>query len=274
MPSLNGIRLALLEARRGTELSELVRRLGGQPRSVPAVREVSRLDDVPPFLDALHEGRFDIVICLTGVGVARLLLEAQRLERLEEAVAALRQTIVVCRGPKPSAVLRQYGIDVAIRAAEPHTSSELLDALSATDLDGRPVAVLHYGERNDALASALRSRGAALHELCLYEWAMPEDVGPLRSLVVDLVHGQIDAIAITSQIQCRYLFDVASAMGLYTPLAEALRTRVVVAAIGPVCVSALAAYGVTPQVVPAQGKMGLLITELAEYVERQGKPEP
>lgn len=270
MPTLDGIQVALLESRRASELSELVRRLGGIPRSAPAVREVSRLDDVPPFLDALHAGGFAMIVCLTGVGVSRLLIEAQRLGRLDETVAALRRTVTVCRGPKPSAVLRQYGIDVAIRAAPPHTTTELLEAVSSSDLDGRSVAVLHYGERNEPLAGALRARGAALRELCLYEWAMPEDPAPLESLVDDLVLGEVHAIAVTSQIQCRHLFDVAHRIGLSAHLAEALRERVIVAAIGPVCVSALATYGVTPQVVPSQSKMGLLITELAEYVERKG----
>ena len=89
MPRLDGIRLALLEARRSSELSELVRRLGGVPYAVPAVREVPQLEEVPAFLDALHAGRFSMIVCLTGVGVSRLLLEAQRLGRLDETLAAL-----------------------------------------------------------------------------------------------------------------------------------------------------------------------------------------
>jgi uroporphyrinogen-III synthase len=44
---------------------------------------------------------------------------------------------------------------------------------------------------------------------------------------------------------------------------------VIVASIGPVCTAALASYGVTPHVVPVQSKMGLLITALAAYVERE-----
>jgi uroporphyrinogen-III synthase len=268
MPSLNGIRLALLEARRSAELSELVRRLGGEPYAVPAVREVPRLDDVPSFLDALAADRFSMVICLTGAGISRLLMEAQALDRLDEAVAALWRTMTVCRGPKPSAVLRQHGIDATIRAAEPFTTKELLDALAAVDLLGRAVAVLHYGEPNDPLAAALRERGGELTELCLYEWQLPEDVDALEALVGDLIAGRAHAIAVTSQIQCRHLFGVAAVAGLADQLADALRTKVIVASIGPVCTAALAAHGVTPHVVPTQAKMGLLITALAAYVEQ------
>ena len=39
MSSLNGTRVALLESRMSGELADLVRRHGGEPRCVPAVRE-------------------------------------------------------------------------------------------------------------------------------------------------------------------------------------------------------------------------------------------
>jgi uroporphyrinogen-III synthase len=239
--------------------------MGGEPAAVPAVREVARLEQVPAFLDVLQSGRFHVAIFLTGVGASQLLREAQRLGRLDDAVSALSALITACRGPKPSAVLRQYGIPVTLRATEPYTTTELLEALSSVPLQGRVVALLHYGERNEPLADALRRRGAVLEELCLYEWRLPLDTAPLAGLVHDIVAGRIDAMAFTSQIQCRHLFTVAAEGHLADELADALRTRVTVAAIGPVCVETLKRYGVTPQLVPTQAKMGLLVTELGAY---------
>jgi uroporphyrinogen-III synthase len=266
--SLDGLTVALLEARRSLEISELVRRLGGIPYAVPAVREVSRLDEVPSFLDALAADRFSMVICLTGAGISRLLTEAQRLGRLDSTLAALNRATTVCRGPKPAAVLRQHNVAVGIRAGEPHTTKELLEALEPIDLAGRSVAVLHYGERHQPLADALRARGAVLDERCLYEWRLPEDVGPLQTLAREIVAGRVHAIAFTSQIQCRHLFEVASTVDLAGQLLDALKNNLTVAAIGPVCVAALAEYGITPHVVPRQSKMGQLIIELADYFSR------
>ena len=265
MATFDGARVAVLEARRGSEMAELVRRLGGEPRSAPAVHEVPHLERVPAFLDALDEKRFDVAIFLTGVGVSRLLMEAQQLGRLDDALAALRALENVCRGPKPSAVLRQYDVPVAIRVPQPYTTTELLSAIAAVPLHGRGVALLHYGERNEPLADALRERGARLEELCLYEWQLPDDTVPLAALVREIVRGGIDAISFTSQIQCRHLFAIADSLGMSVDLNDALRSRVVVAAIGPVCADALKRYGVTPQVVPTQPKMGFLVTELAAY---------
>jgi uroporphyrinogen-III synthase len=272
MPTLKGVRLAVLETRLSTELSELIRRFGGVPCAVPSVREVSHLEHVPAFLDALCAGRFSVAICLTGVGVSRLLREAERLGRLDETLIALRRLTIACRGPKPSAVLRQYDVPVHIRPAEPFTTKELLEALNAVDLQGTRVALLHYGERNLPLADALRARGAVLEELCLYEWELPDDVEPLKALVRNLVDGQMEAIAFTSQIQCRHLFDVAANLGLASALVDAMRGDVIVAAIGPVCASALNAYGITPDVLPAHPKMGALITAVADYIELRDEP--
>lgn len=256
------------------ELSDLVRRLGGVPCAAPAVREVPRLEQVPPFINALSAGSFSVVVFLTGAGVMALLREAERLGRLEETLTALRATTIVCRGPKPVAALKRYDVPVQIRAVEPYTSTELLAALSGVELSAKAVALVHYGEPNHALADALRSRGARLDEWCLYEWLMPEDRQPLAALVRDLIDERVDAIVFTSQIQCRHLFQAAADVGKAADLVRVLNRHTIVAAIGPVCAAALRAQGITPDVLPAHPKMGALLTALADYVElSSGSPD-
>jgi uroporphyrinogen-III synthase len=267
MSALDGLRVALLESRLSPELATLVRRFGGLPYAVPAVREVPRHETIPEFIEALIAGRFSAVIFLTGAGATMLLEEADRLGSLETALAALRATTVVCRGPKPSAALRRYDVPAHIKALEPYTSKELLEALNSIDLDGQSVALLHYGEPNRSLAEALKARGAQLDERILYEWRLPEDCVPLTALIQDLIDEHVDAIAFTSQVQCRHLFDVAASLGRSDALARALNHHTIVAVIGPVCAAALRACGVIPDVIPAHPKMGSLIAALAEYVE-------
>ena len=83
----------------------------------------------------------------------------------------------------------------------------------------------------------------------------------------ELVDGRVDAVAFTSQVQCRHLFQVAEGLGVSGRLANALNADAVVAAVGPVCAKALIALGVTPDVIPARPKMGPMITALAEYFD-------
>lgn len=267
--SLKGKRVALLEARMSSELSSLVERQGGIPYSVPAVREtpVEQPAETSAFIDALCAKRFDFVVFMTGVGASALLKEAEKRGRLDAAVDALRSAKTVCRGPKPVSVLRRSGIQVDFTAAEPHTTVEVLQALEPSDLHGKSIGLVHYGERNGALTTELRSRGAVTSEVCLYEWRLPDDLAPLQKLVGEIIDGHVDAIAVTSQIQIRHLFEIADKVGRHAELADALNRKSVVAAVGPVCATALRSFGVIPHVQPSHPKMGPMLIALADYFD-------
>src|SRR6516225_6413557 len=160
--SLRGKRVALLEARMSGELSSMVERLGGTPYSVPAVREtpLEQPEETARFIDSLCAGHFDVIVFMTGVGATALLREAEKLGRVDAALAALRKALTVCRGPKPVAVLRRHDVQVNATAAEPHTTTELLQSLEAIGVTGRRLALVHYGERNETAAGGLRARSA------------------------------------------------------------------------------------------------------------------
>jgi uroporphyrinogen-III synthase len=264
--SLNGARVGLLESRLSSELAELVRRLGGTPVLAPSVRELPHAEETARFVDRLVTERFSVVVILTGAAATAVLNEADRRGQLSEALDALGHATIVCRGPKPTAVMRRHGVHVDFIPERPYTTNELLRAIESVDLRDRAVAVLHYGERNVALTEALVGRGARLSEVCPYEWALPENTEPLRSLVRDLP-SRIDAIAFTSQIQVRNLFAIAAEMGLAEETRAALNSAIIVAAVGPVCAEALKQERVLPDVQPADPKMGPLLMALADYIE-------
>ncbi|WP_179131089.1 uroporphyrinogen-III synthase [Candidatus Entotheonella palauensis] len=270
MSTLQGKRIALVEGRMSGALSELVRRHGGEPYAVPALREVARScgEEVASFVDGLSAGRFDVVVCMTGVGVNALCDEAERLQRLPECLEGLQHVILACRGPKPVAALKRRGLSAQVQARTPFTTAELLEAMAVLELAGRGVALMHYGERHEPLAAALRERGAQLDELCLYEWLLPEDLGPLQTLVRDLVAHRVDAIAFTSKSQVRHLFQVATGLDLAEPLRQAMQSGLVVAAVGPTSAAELNAFEVTPHVVPENPKMGPMVMALAAHMTR------
>ena len=264
---LHGIRVALLEARLCGELAELVRRHGGVVRSAPAVRE-ARIDCtaiVTQFLEQLRSPARRVHIFLTGAGATTLLQEAERQGELRFAVESIRGGTVVCRGPKPAAALKRYGISANLSAASPYTSAELLEAMTGIDLAGAEVTVVHYGERSRELAAALHARGSLLNELCVYEWRLPDDIGPLQNMARSIIARDVDAVVFTSQVQWKHLALVASELGIADALRRALTTDVVVAAVGPICSSALFEAGIRPHVVPENPKMGPLVSALAQF---------
>ncbi len=251
-----------------SELANLVRRHGGEPVSVPAVREVTKDShtEVAALIDGLSSGQVDFIVFQTGVGVMTLLNEAEKLERKEELIEALRRACVIARGPKPTAVLSRNGLKPTVATKEPFTTSDLLAAMEPLEIENKTIAVLHYGERNAALAESLTARGALLQELCLYEWFLPEDTSRLETLIDEIIQQDFTAIAFTSQIQARHLFQLADAAKKTDALRKALNDELVVASVGPTCTSVLQSLGVTVRVEPENPKMGPMVLALADYL--------
>ena len=265
-------RVALLEARMSRELARLVEKHGGAPICVPAVRESGQEldpDTATRLIAGLAEGDYDIAVFMTGVAVSLLFEMAERLQRRPDLVAGLRRVTTVCRGPKPTAALRGFGVVPTLTAREAFTSAEVIDAFASVELKGRRVLLFHYGERSDALAETLLAREAILEEQWLYRWRLPEDTSRLEQLVSEVIRGEVDALAVTCQIQFRHLFQVAERLGLDGPLVRALNERVVVAAVGPTCHAILQVHGVDVHVMPEHPKMGPLVASLMRHLDRR-----
>lgn len=270
MSSLRGKTIAITEARRATELTALITKLGGVPYSAPALREVPRRDRGPALavLDRICGGGVGLILFLTGVGTRAFLELAATVGQREALLQALGAMVVVARGPKPIAVLREARVRIDLVPSEP-TSEGLLSALAGRDLRGTTVAVQLYGEDNPFLVEGLVARGATVLEIPLYEWALPEDEGPLVRLVQDLVDGRVDVVAFTSSPQIKHLTLVAERIGLRDQLLKALRERAIVAVIGPVCEAALREHDITPRIRADKGTMGALVHRIADHLTQE-----
>ena len=268
MSSLHGAIVALFEARMSTELGALVRRHGGEPYLVPAVRErpLAAGPELDRALAKLSAGEFDIVVFLTGVGVRRLFEEVRRSDCLEAVHSALTRLTVVCRGPKPIAALKAESIPVSYAVPSPHTTRELLAVLSSLPLEGQNVLVVHAGELMPQPAAMLSMWGAHVTELQLYQWELSEvDAANLREFVQHLLLAEIDALAFTSQVQVRHFFQIVEELDARKEVERQLHDRIAVAAVGPTCAEALRENGIEPDVVPDHPKMGTMIVALARH---------
>ncbi len=201
-------------------MAALVKTYGGKPIVAPALREVP-LESNPQaiaFADALIRGQFDVVILLTGVGTRALLDVVGGAGKRDEFVAALAETRVVPRGPKPLSVMRELGLPPWVMVPEPNTWREILAAIDTvtTDkgLDGLDVAVQEYGVSNPDLVKGLEARGARVTSVPVYRWALPDDVEPLRAAVSSVARGEVDVAIFTTGMQVVHLFQVAGMMQL------------------------------------------------------------
>jgi len=269
-PSFDGLQVLVLESRRSREMASLVTTYGGQPVTAPSMRELplESNHEAVAFADDLVAGRFDLVILLTGVGTRFLLGVVEHVRGSRQPfVDALKKVPVAARGPKPVAVLRELGIDPWVVAPEPNTWRELLAVLDAKKDDlplrGARVAVQEYGSSNPDLLAGLEALGAAITRVPVYQWALPDDLGPLQAAVESLAAGSLDVALFTTATQVTHLLEVAGRMERAGAVQENLK-RMVVASIGPTTSEELRARGITVDMEPSHPKMGFLVREAAE----------
>jgi len=259
-----------LESRRGQEMSRLIETYGGKTLHAPAMREVplSSNPEALKFAEALLGGKLDAVVFLTGVGARALAHLLENEFPQEKFFEALRSVSVIARGPKPSAVLREWKVPIALTVPEPNTWREVLQAIDnhKLDLRGKQVAVQEYGVSNPELLAGLRERGALVAAVPVYRWDFPEDTAPLREAVEAILAGRIDVALFTTGVQVIHLFDIAEQAGKKDRLRAAFE-RVVKASIGPTTSEVLRSYGLSIDIEASHPKMGFLVREAAEQSE-------
>ena len=270
--SFNGLRVLSLESRRAKEIEKLIRTYGGEPIVVPAMREVGLESNqqVLDFASKLLQGDFDLVIFMTGVGVRAMLDIVQTHIDREEFLTALRKVQIVARGAKPNTALRDLKIPVAVISEEPSTWHELLSGIDAAygeSLAEMHVAVQEYGASNPELLAELSGRTRELTKVPVYQWALPEDLQPLRECILGILNGMVDVVLFMTAVQIIHLFQVAEQMQVAQQLQSYLQSLVVLS-IGPTTSEELAHYGIVPDFEPSRPKMGFLVNEAAQYAHR------
>jgi uroporphyrinogen-III synthase len=265
--ALTGLHVLSLESRRAKDIESLIIRQSGIPFVAPSVRERA-VDDhsiAIRFVEELEAGAFEIVVCMTGVGLAFLRDVVTTQMPVERLSAALRRALIVSRGTKPIPILRALQVPIGILIPEPNTWKEIVAAI--TPRPERRIAVQEYGRPNLEMNAALEALGASVTPFALYRWELPEDIEPLREAARRLARNEVDVAVFTSSIQLDHLRDIARGLGIEAQMMDSLARRVVIASVGPVMTAALIAQGLPPDVIPNSPKMGALIVATSELAE-------
>lgn len=268
--SFGGAKVLSFESRREKEMAELIRINGGEPFVAPAVIEapIENNREAFAFADRLYAGEFDMMIFLTGVGAKYLHRVLASRDPEERFVEALRRLTTVVRGPKPTAVLREWGVPVTVSVPEPNTWRELLTAI-----EGRPersVAVQEYGRSNRDLVDGLSRQGRIVSQVPVYQWQFPADTAPLAEALKRVLAGTIDVAVFTTGVQIEHFLDFAGRAQQREAVLDRLR-QLFIASIGPTCSEALRECGVNPALEPSHPKMGILVREAAlAYAQTHG----
>lgn len=258
--------MASFESRRADEIANLIAKRGGVPFVSPSMREVAidRNEAAIDFANRLITGGIDVVIFMTGVGTRILVGQIERYVDRARFLAAVSDIKSVARGPKPHAALKELGITPTITVPEPNTWREILNTLD----EKLPVANLmvglqEYGVTNRSLIAGLEARGATVDSIHVYDWALPEDCGPLEQNIRRIAAGEIDVIMFTSGNQVFNLLKLADELGIADQVRTGFRSTVV-ASIGPTTSEMLRNEDLPVDMEPSHPKMGHLVNEAAE----------
>jgi uroporphyrinogen-III synthase len=264
----NGLTVAAFESRMAAEITRLIERHGGNPLVTPALREIP-LDDNSAALKfgvKLTTERVDLLVLLTGVGTTALFDLLKTRYPWPSIVAALKQTALVARGPKPVAALKAFGLQPTLTVPEPNTWIEVVSTLDEyRPVKGLRVAVQEYGTSNPDLLEALQQRGAEVFQVPIYRWALPDNLEPLRQAIGDVIAGKVPVLLITNAAQVDHVMEVLGKDGKLRPFRAALK-KMVVASIGPTASERLRHYEWPIDLEPSHAKMGVLVKETSEQI--------
>ena len=263
----NGLTVAAFESRMAAEIARLIERHGGKPLVTPALREIP-LDDNSAALKfgvKLTTERVDLLILLTGIGTTALFDLLKTRYPWPSIVAALKQTALVARGPKPVAALKALGLQPTLTVPEPNTWIEVVSTLDEyRPVKGLRVAVQEYGGQIRDLLEALKQRGAEVFPVPIYRWALPDNLIPLRKYSTTLFPARCRPF-ITNAAQVDHVMQVLEKDGKVKPFRTALK-KMVVASIGPTASERLRHYEWPIDLEPSHPKMGTLVKECSEQV--------
>ena len=273
-----GLRVAAFESRMAEEMQRLIERYGGQPLVAPSMQEVPLQDnrDVLQFGERLFAGDLDMVILLTGIGTRVMLDVLLTRYSFAQITGALARMELVVRGPKPKAVLREFGLTPSIEVPEPNTWRDVLQALDLErPVNGLRIAVQEYGAVNAGLIEGLHGRGAQVTRVPVYRWTLPDDLAPLQSVLDAILEERVDVLLITNAVQIDHAWQVLERTSRQDRFPKSL-AHLVVASIGPTASERLRSYGFPVDLEPSHPKMGILVKECAERAGHilQNKREP
>ncbi len=261
--NFSGLTALSLESRMALSMAKLIEKAGGKPLSAPSMREVPLEGNSDAFrcFEELEAGRYDLLILMTGVGLRTLLAALETKFPKDRILAGLAKAKIVVRGPKPLSVCKMNGIPVAITVPEPNTWQEILTILRDEDLvRGKNIAVLEYGASNASFLEELRASGAQVRPVKVYQWALPEDLGPLEQGIDAILRGEVQVLLFTTATQVHHLLQVAGKREL--ALRRALH-RVAIASIGPTTSEALRERQLIPDFEAKPNKMADLVEQSA-----------
>ena len=113
----------------------------------------------------------------------------------------------------------------------------------------------------------MKQRGAEVFQVPIYRWTLPDDLGPLRQALDEVLAGKVSVLLVTNAAQVDHVMQVLEKDGKADRFRAALR-KMVIASIGPTASERLRQHEWPIDLEPSHPKMGVLVKETSEKAAR------
>ena len=261
---LFGKRIAVTRSR--AQASSLTRRLielGAEALELPTIK-LAPPDDVEPLHRAAREvGGYDWVIFTSVNGVEHFFsaLSAQGLDVRQFGIPTPQGSgpRLAAIGPATRDALELRGLRVEA-TPQRYVAEDLLDSLkSFGDLKGSRLLLPRADVARDALPDGLRAAGAEVDVVAAYQ-TLQERPDDFAELATELAAGAIDAVTFTSSSTARNLAELLGRENF-----QQLKSKCVLASIGPITSETLRELGLEPTVEAEEYTIPGLIEALGRH---------
>ncbi|MCW4047613.1 MAG: uroporphyrinogen-III synthase [Candidatus Bathyarchaeota archaeon] len=248
------------------EAADLIEKRGGTPYCIPTIeiRAPKDLSPIRQFVEELAKGQVDYVIFMSVNGVRYLLSAAEDLGMQTTVKNGLGKTTIVAVGPRTAEELKANQIHVSLVPTK-YTSEGILESFRLLDVAGKRIYIPRTPAASPALTEKLRSMGALVKEVYVYESGIPADNGLAEKFIRNLAASKIHAIIFGSSLCVTNLFRMLANLVPAESLRNLLNKQVTVVAIGPVTAETLGKLGVKVDVMPRTHLFEEALDALATY---------
>jgi uroporphyrinogen-III synthase len=263
------LRVGVTSGRKGAELADALIRRGARPVLGPTVAgDRPEPDDaIIGQTDAVLAARPAWLAASTGVGMRLWAQVAERHGRLARLQQVLGGTRRLARGAKAVGGLKgAFGL-APEWVADNETDAEVAARLVEEVEPGQVVVVQLHGGPSVAYDVVAGDAGAEVLTVLPYRSVLPDDTGPARRLVDQVVDGCVDLLVFTSPGAVHNLMAIAGECGRDTParVREAIDGGAAIAAVGPVTAGACREAGLALSLVPSRARTGDLLRAIEAW---------
>jgi uroporphyrinogen-III synthase len=227
--------------------------------SAPMIEILDKKDEhFDGFVERVLAGRSDIVIFTSANGIDHTL---DKIADREEFIQALNKCRTIAIGPKTREAAQNKGINISF-IPQSYSSESLVQAIEQ-DVKGKVVDIARSSHGAPILVEGVEKAGAEVFETQVYEISRPKRNAQQEELIQALIENKVDAIAFTSSMMVKNLFEMASEMGVRDKLTKALNSqKPIVAAIGDPTSKTLNIYKLQVNIISKEYTFEALIKEV------------